>query len=264
MDNSSKNPQVSVIIRTKNVEKHFFRLLWELVHQTLKPSEIIVVNNFSSEKELKKMNDVVSDFRERCLNNQIPIIMIPISDNEFSHPFSTNIGVNSAKNELVCITNGHSLPISFSWLSHGIKHFSDPDIAGVSGYFIPYDDGSIWEKIAYGLVWVKYNEIKKNHRNDKYFSTINCVIRKSLWKKYPFDENFPEIFPEAKIYGGEDYDWAREMTARGYSIVVDPKFNVYHSHNYKLPKIIASNLIWYLLQRKIESFKRPRKSYSRL
>lgn len=264
MENSSRNPKVSVLIRTRNIEKHFFHLLWELTRQTLKPSEIIVVNNFSSEKELTKMNDAISDFRERCFNHQIPIIMIPLSDSEFSHPFSTNIGVNSAKNELVCITNGHSLPISFFWLSHGIKHFRNPDIAGVSGYFIPHNDGSIWEKTAYGLVWVKYNDIRKTHRKDKYFSTINCIIRKSLWEEYPFDENLPEILHEAKIYGGEDYDWAREMMARGYNIIVEPRFNVYHSHSYMLPKILASNLIWYLLRRKIGFFKRPRKSYSRL
>lgn len=61
----SENLRVSVVIRTRNMEKHFARLLEQLSRQTLRPSEIIVVDNFSSEKELKGFNDALSKLRER-------------------------------------------------------------------------------------------------------------------------------------------------------------------------------------------------------
>ena len=73
---------------------------------------------------------------------------------------------------------------------------------------------------------------KKNYEyfwGNFYFSTINCILRKSLWEKYPFDENLLKIIPNSRKYGGEDYDWGLEMLARNYKIIVDLKFNVYHS-----------------------------------
>ena len=258
----STNPKVSIIIRTRNVERHLFRLLWDLSCQTLKPSEIIIVDNFSSKKELENLNTMLTVARKRFFDNIVPFKLIPIKDCEFSHPFSTNIGVSATDNELVCITNGHSLPTSIFWLANGIKYFKNVEVAGVSGYFIPHKDGSIWERVAYGLVWSKFNEVMKIYRTDEYFSTINCIIRKSLWKEYPFDESLLEILPETKIFGGEDYDWAQEMIARGYKVIVEPRFNVYHSHGHMFPEIIARNLKWYRIRKKIGSFKRPRKSYS--
>lgn len=251
-----KNLRVSVVIRTRNMEKHFRCLLEKLSRQTLNPSEIIIVNNFSSKEELKGFSDALSNFREKYFDNQIPIKLIPVSDSEFSHPYSTNLGVRAAHNELVCITNGHALPTSAFWLANGIKHFRDPRVAGVSAYFVANEDGSVWEKLVHGLLWSNFKETSKAYIKDGYFSTINCIIRKSLWMKYPFEENLP--------HGGEDHDWAQEMIARGYKIVVEPKFNVHHSHGYTLPEIITTNLAWYRIRKRIGSFERPRKSYTRL
>lgn len=262
MMGSISKPIVSVLIRTRDIEKHFFTLLKELSRQTLKPSEIVVVNNFSSEKEFKRMNNALSYAKEKYFD--LPIKLIPISDRDFSHPYSTNIGVNAAVSEFVCITNGHSLPTSIFWLASGIKHFENPDVAGVSGYFFSHTDGSIWEKFVYNLLWPTVIKVRKTYTKDEYFSTINCVIRKSLWEEYPFDENLLTVFPETKEYGGEDYDWAKEMTARGFKVLIDPKLSVYHSHDQMLPEIITRNLTWYRIRNEIDSLKRPRKSYTRL
>ncbi len=255
-----KNIRVSVVIRTRNTEKHFRRLLQELSRQTLRPSEIIVVDNFSSKEELEDIRDALPSFRAKYFGNQIPVKLIPVSDSEFSHPYSTNLGVNAAHNELVCITNGHALPTSVFWLANGIKHFRNPRVAGVSGYFVSNKDGSVWEKLVHGLLWSNFKETSRVYMKEGHFSTINCIIRKSLWVEYPFEENLPY----AHTHGGEDHDWAQEMMARGYKIVVEPRFNVYHSHGYTLPEIILTNLVWYRIRKRINSFKRPRKSYTRL
>lgn len=257
MARASKSRKVSVLIRTRDVEKHFFRLLRELSHQTLRPSEIIVVDNFSSERKLKDFKDALFNGREECFDNQIPIKLIPIRDDEFSHPYSTNIGVSAANSELICITNGHSLPTSNFWLVSGIRHFRNSGVAGVSGYYIPHEDGSIWEKLAYGLVRPMANEISD-------FSTVNCIIRKSVWKKYPFDENLPEMLPKTERYGGEDYDWAKEMMAKGYKIIMEPKFSAYHSHGLSLLEMIKINWKWFRIRREIDSFKRPREANTKL
>ena len=260
----SKDSGVSVLIRTRNMEKHFRRLLRELSRQTLEPSEIIVVDNFSSRGELENVKEALSDAEEKYFNDRIPARLIPISDTEFSHPYSTNIGVSVTKNELICITNGHCLPISNSWLESGVQHFRNPSVAGICGFFISHADGGVWEKFIYGLVWPRVNWARDACNRNDYFSTVNCIIRKSRWKEYPFDESLTVTLPGAKTYGGEDYDWAREMVARGYKVIVEPKFNVYHSHGISLLEMTAMNWKWYRIRREINSFKRPRKSFTRV
>jgi GT2 family glycosyltransferase len=155
------------------------------------------------------------------------------------------------------------VPISLKWLEQGVKHFKDPKVAGVSGFFIPHKEGFAFGEFAVMLYYFSQKMISHEGR----FCTINCIIRKSLWKKYPFDENLPKVIPETKKYGLEDYDWSEEMVARGFKIIIDPSFSVYHSHGKGLTEI-ARNLKNYFIykkfQRKISMFKRPRKSFSRV
>lgn len=260
--NSKK--QVSVVIRTRDKEKFLESLLERLATQTLPPSEIIVVNNYSSEEERRFLESHVSEyfwnfFREK----KIALKIIALSDEEFSHAYSTNLGVHAAGNELVCITNAHSLPTSSHWLQDGVRHFTNPSVAGVSGFFLPHGEGKVFgnlDKLLY------YFSQKLVLRQD-WCSTINCIIRKSLWQVYPFDENLPKIIPQTRKYGLEDYDWSKEMISRGYKIIVDPSFSIFHSHGKgvnEMMRNIRGYFIYRRLQQKINQLKRPRKSFSKL
>jgi len=256
--------RVSILIRTRDIESCFKELLFRLSHQTLRPSEVVVVDNFSSQKKLEEMGSLLLLLKKKFFGNQIYVKLVPIVDEEFSHSYSANVGVSVAKGDLVCITNGHSLPTSNTWLENGVIHFKIPKVAGVGGYSTPHKNGTIWEKIAYKWWWSKLNEMSGAYAKDDYFSTINCILRKSLWEKYPFDERLPSEIPYSSKFGGEDYDWAREMIARGYKIVVEPKFNVCHSHGETLAQLVSKYIVWRRIRKKIRSFRRPRKSYTKL
>jgi len=255
---------VSVVVRTRDLESHFHELLQMLSRQTLQPSELIVVDNFSSKEALEKMRDALLKAKGEIFSNGITVKLVPITDEEFSHPYSTNIGVYFASGNLVCITNGHAVPTSKVWLERGVAHFEDWKVAGVGGYFVPHEDGNLWEKIGYEWTWTRLNETAKVYLKDNHFSTVNCMIRKTLWEKYPFDENLPKEIPQAKKFGGEDYDWAREMLARGYKIVVEPEFKVFHSHREPLSQLVSKYLVWQEIRRRIRGFKRPRQAYTRV
>jgi hypothetical protein len=245
------------------MEKRFQELLWRLSHQTLQPLELVVVDNFSSNKNLEEMLGFLSMAKAKFFNSQVGVKLVPIADGEFSHSFSTNVGVYLSNGEFVCITNGHSLPLSDMWLETGISHFKSPEVAGVSGYFSPHKDGTIWEKIIY-TSWSGLNTVSKSYFRDDHFSTVNCILRKSLWKEYPFDEKLPNTIPYAENFGGEDYDWAVEMQVRGYKVVIDPKFSVFHSHGEALPKLLSKHVIWNRIRSEIRALKRPRESYTKL
>lgn len=257
--------KVSVVIRTRDVEKHFKSLLRMLMAQTLVPSDIIVVNNYSSKDKLMQMKCIVRkmlrEARKRKIATKMKLALI--SDEEFSHPYSTNLGVKLAENELVCITNAHSLPVSNFWLENGVNHFRNSKIACVSGYFFPDEKNDVIRKVSKAFYYLS----ERFFLNLNWCSTVNCIIRKSLWKEYPFNEGLPRIIPETRKYGLEDYDWSKEMEARGYKIVIDRNFSVYHSHEEGLKEVrrnLKNYFVYSRIQKKIDRLKRPRKSYSRV
>jgi len=254
--------RTSILVRTRDVESLFPELLRRLSRQTLHPLELVVVDNFSSEKNLEEMKVILSSAKRRLF--KVSIKLVPIKDSEFSHPYSTNVGVYAAKGDLICITNGHSLPSSDTWLEVGVRHFKNPKIAGVGGFTISHKDGTVWEKIGYDWLWKKRSEVSKAYVKDDFFSTVNCVLRKSLWEEYPFDERLPSEIPYSKKFGGEDFDWAIEMEARGHKIIVEPRFVVCHSHGETFAQLTSKYIVWQRIRHEIRSLKRPRKSYTKL
>ena len=256
--------KISVVIRTRDKERYLSELLERLASQTVRASEIIIVDNYSTEENRRAMTESLDETsRNRFSNLGIRLKLVTLTDMEFSHAYSTNLGVDAAENELVCTTNAHSLPVSLTWLEDGLKHFEDRKVAGVSGFFIPHEDQTVAGKLD-ALV---YQLGQKVAAQEDWFCTISSIIRKQLWKIYPFDENLPKILPETRKYGLEDYDWGQEMMARGYRIVVDPSFSVFHSHTKGLDEAVRNMknfFVYRRIQEKIRAFSRPRGSFSRV
>jgi len=259
-----KKPSVSVVIRTRDVESHLSELLLGLSRQTLQPSEVVVVDNFSGEGALQKMIGLLSSTKTRFFKGQTAMKLVPVTDSEFSHAYSTNAGIFFSGGELVCVTNGHSLPFSRTWLESGIAPLRNPKVAGVGGYSTPHTDGTFWEKLTYGWSWKEFNEISRIYAKDSYFSTMNCVLRKVLWEGYPFDERLPDEIRLSGKFGGEDYDWATEMLARKHKIVVEPMFCVYHSHGDGLSVLVTKYVAWRRIRKRVAALGRPRESFTKL
>ena len=261
---TTKRHSVTVLVRTRDIERHFHELLQALSCQTLRPSELVVVDNFSSKSRLDDMINLLSAAKRRQFANRIRVKIVPITDEEFSYAYSANVGISVAESDLVCITNGHCLPLSDEWLESGVSHFRSLDVAGVGGYARPHKDGTAWEKLAYDWGWRRLNELSRFYVRDDYFSTVNCVLRRSLWEEYPFDERIPEKIPRSGRFGGEDYDWGKEMLARGYKLIVEPGFDVLHSHGENISQLVPKYLVWRRIRRNVKSLRRPRESFTSL
>jgi rhamnosyltransferase len=254
--------EITVVIRTRDEEKHLDSLLKSLSIQTLLPSQLVIVDNYSNEAERDHLkNCLIAECRQAFKDKAVEVKLMALSDDEFSHAYSTNLGVAASDHELVCITNAHSLPISEEWLETGVDHFKNPEIAGVSGYFFPHHQSTFFAKVDKAT----YQFTQKSILHQNWCSTVNCIIRKSLWKIYSFDENLPNVIPGTKKYGLEDYDWSREMVARSFKILVDPAFSVFHSHDNSWRETVRNlrrYFIYRRLQSKINSLERPRVSFT--
>jgi len=243
--------KVSVVVRCADREKLFQGVLDCLHNQTIVPSEILIVMDSKSKQEVKYVDEHL-----KCYPNST---LLTFKHEDFSHPYSVNLGIASSKENLVCVTNGHSLPTTLHWLESGLRHFRKESIAGVGGFFFPSEKGVA--KGAFHLIEVEMKRIS-------WISTINCIIRKSRWEEYPFDESLLDRIPETRKYGGEDFDWTLEMTARGYEIVLDPDFSVVHGHEKDILLEIGRNLrnyfIYKRLREKIKRLERPRQAFTRV
>ena len=60
--------------------------------------------------------------------------------------------------------------------------------------------------------------------------------------------------------GGEDHDWARHWVAKGFVIVHEPNFKVYHSHHYGSIGWIRHFIGWTKMTREIE-FKPQKRNF---
>ncbi len=230
-------PPISIVIRTYNEEQRMRALLNMLFEQTVSNLEVIIIDNCSTDATL----DIISDF---------PISKLAsIPRNRFSHPFSTNVGVYLATSNYVALFNGHCTPISEHWVEAGLEHFHDPNVCAVDGSYRAYPDGTLWEKLG---GWRQIALLSKPMYNLP-ISTTNVVIRKDLWREYQFDETLPEC---------EDYDWGREMQARGYVTIRDPRLNVYHSHEHSLRFMLQRGKKWKNLRAMLDARARPRSSRS--
>jgi hypothetical protein len=102
-------------------------------------------------------------------------------------------------------------------------------------------DGSFWEKFYFN----KYRAILKNCfkrklviKNQKYgiLGFTNAIIRRDLWDRYHFNERYG--------LGGEDMEWGNYWLQKGFVVIKDIKFSVYHSHGLGLKQLKQQQENW--------------------
>ncbi|MEK7113072.1 MAG: glycosyltransferase [Patescibacteria group bacterium] len=235
-----KTPKVSFVIRTKNEGRFIGKVLKFLYRQTFKDFEVIIIDSGSTDKTL-------------VAARKFPTKIIKIKSEEFNFSYALNLGISKAKGDFIGVISGHSIPVSDSWLADGLNNFDNKKVVGVSGYYTEVPIG-YFSRFLGRIFFAPYQ--KKKHIDSAWMTNTNALIRKKAWGLYPFDEKLPDC---------EDYDWASEMLARGYKIVKDPKFSVFHSHFLlRRPGWLARQPQWKKTCALIDKRKRPRKPYTKI
>lgn len=208
-------PSVSVVVRSRNEENTIKNTLSAIASQSLEPSQIILVDNDSQDRTV----ELAFPFCSTVVKIDGRLI--------YNHAYASNLGVSQAMGEVVVVTNGHTLPLSNQWLEKGIRHFTDPEVAGVSGYQYP-SSPSLLNRVRLEVLKRLAPPGKQStsfFRSMGLFSTVCGAIRRNLWEQHPFDETFSSRFS-----GGEDKDWAFYFQDQGFKFIVEPDFSVSHSH----------------------------------
>ena len=207
------NPNVSIIIRAKNEEKYLGQVLEALTKQSYRDFEVVLVDDNSTDKT----PDIARD-------HGCKIITIP--EGKFTYPFACNLGIKHSVGRYIVFLSGHSIPIGQDWLYHGLANFNDENVAGIYSTVFALPDANLLERFLYGVnIFRRRKFAVKKVRQVKMgvLGFTNAMIRRDLWEKHNIDENFAG--------GSEDRAWAKHWVDKGFTIIHEPRFVVYHSHN---------------------------------
>lgn len=154
---------VSVIIPAHNEEEYLEMCLKSVLNQTEKASEIIVVDNNSTDKtaEIAKKYNVklVRELKQGI-------------------SYSRNKGFNSAKSDIIARCDADVL-VPKNWIKKIKAHFKKEDIDGLSGIATFFDD-----PLNTNISTKRYMDLMKVVLNGK--ETMigpNMAITKKMWKK---------------------------------------------------------------------------------
>ncbi|MGZ9167137.1 MAG: glycosyltransferase, partial [Anaerolineales bacterium] len=145
------------------------------------------------------------------------IVHIPSA--EFTFGRSLNLGIQAATRELIIIASAHVYPVYPDWLEALLRPFEDNSVALTYGKQRGPETAKFSEQQIYHQ-W--YPNVSKPRQGTAFCNNANAAIRKSLWKKNPYDET---------LTGLEDLAWSKWAKERGYNIAYVAEAEIVHIHN---------------------------------
>lgn len=208
--------EISVIIPTLNAENRIGYLIERLQSQTLKPTEIIIIDSSSDDKtvEIAKSYDGVRTI----------IIDRPL----FNHGRTRHDALMQTKTEYVCFMTDDAIPANSEFLSELVKPLSDPEVAMASGRQLPKADARRFEQLVRQFNYPSESNIRSKLDIPKYglrtfFATDVC----SIYRRTSYDD----VGGFKMVDTNEDMLIAAMFIDKGYKIAYAANATVLHSHN---------------------------------
>ncbi|MDX2034604.1 MAG: glycosyltransferase [Blastocatellia bacterium] len=200
-------PRVSVVIPVYNGAKTIARTIERLFEQTLRPCEIVIVDDGSTDGTA----DALARFGER----------IRVVRKANGGPASArNAGVRAAEGAFIAFTDSDCLPDQ-DWLRHLLAGFDREELAGVGGIVRGVDATLTGQYVdAIRLLDPQADETGEI----PYLITANaCFRREALLRAGLFDERFRKP-------GGEEPELCARIRRLGYRFAAAESAVVLHHH----------------------------------
>lgn len=173
-----RKPKISVVVPAYNVQAVIGKCLRALERQTLKPEEIIVVDDGSTDQTRK----ILSEFQ--VSNSKFRIL----KQSHQGTAKARNLGVQKAKGEIVAFTDSDCVPPK-DWLKKIAIALSDSDIGAVGGGYNSGINNTFWQRF--------FNEelFFRRQKRDGLVTTLvsnNMACRKQVFLA---ERGFPEQYP---------------------------------------------------------------------
>lgn len=210
MNNSRDKILISVVIPAYDEEKNISKCIESLLCQDFQDRyQIIVVDNNSTDNTL-------------LIAKTYPVKVI--TENQKGVAYARQAGFNLAEGEIIASTDADTI-VPKDWLSKIHSLLRDDAYIGVTGPFLFYDRGKIWNRLARIISPIMILLDKMLNRGKSNFNGMNFAIKKNIFKKVGgFNK---------ELQFGEDINLAKKAHAYG-SIFFTKEITVFtHSRRYK-------------------------------
>lgn len=205
MNDSKRSRRVSVVIRAYNEGEHIGRLLNGFEQQTVKPSEIILVDSGSTDETVE-------------IARTAGCKIVHIAKDEFSFGRALNRGCAAASGEILLFASAHVYPVFDTYVEHLIGAFDRAGVAIAYGRQVG-DDRTKFSESRVMLKWFPTeNTWDQGH---PFSNNANAAVLKEVWQAAPYDES---------LTGLEDLDFAQRAIERGHKVAYVADAPVVHVH----------------------------------
>lgn len=209
--------KVSVIIPVFNEEKYIGKCLKSLREQNIKPDEIIVVDNFSSDNSVS----IIKTFGVRLIEERTQGISQ-----------ARNKGFDTANYEIIARCDADSI-VPTNWIQTIKRNFESQTIDGLVGPILYYD--LPFQGIVYSKMFIYFMRLIQGYHT---IFGNNMAISRSIWKKV----RDGVCMDNAQVH--EDIDLAIHIHRYGGIVKYDPLFTAMTSGR-RISKHLSSFLIEY-------------------
>lgn len=216
--------KTSVVVPFYNAEKTLRLCLDSLCSQTLKPHEIILVDNSSKDGSKEIVDSFIKNFNELRINYVFCEKRGPSA--------ARNKGSERATGDWLIFTDSDCVP-SQNWISDYTAHFDKESLGAVAGCIKPYlPSGTVEKSLALFTLPENRSEIIHDNFNinEGLYPTANLAVKKKVL-------NSIGGFNEGLRYG-EDHELCYRIYRSGYKIKAVKNAMVEHMHRSRLTGLI--------------------------
>ncbi len=192
---------VSIVIPVYNEADHLAACLEAIAAQSVKPLEVIVVDNNSTDSSV-------------VIASSFPFVKV-ITEKKQGVVHARNLGFNSAKGEIIGRIDADTL-LPNDWVARVKTVFKETNISAVSGSAHYYDFGlaGIADRIDFKL----RGRLAKKLGNDNFLWGANMAVRRVAWQKVRH-----VLCSTSGMH--EDFDLGIHLESYGLKVAYEEKLN---------------------------------------
>lgn len=212
-------PSVSIIIPAYNEEGQLALCLDAIARQTVKPLEVIVVDNNSTDGTV-------------AVASRYPFVTV-LHESKQGVFYARNSGFDAARGEIIGRLDGDSA-IDPDWVERVQSIFADDTVEAVSGQISYRDVGLDWAFNNIDRRIRRYLSRRMGDLGEQFLYGVNMAIRRKSWQKVR-----GEVCSARHLH--EDLDLAAHLSFRRSNVIFEPSLHVSIS-----PRQAASGLRQFL------------------
>ncbi len=213
-------PTISLVLPTRNNEKDLPPLLDMFFSQDVDADLEAIILDSSDDRT----PEIAREYAKKY-----DIKVTRVEPEDYNYGGTRNQGVRMSRGDYIVFVSTDIQVRDRKWISKLLRHFKDPEVAGVYGRQLPKEDAPPMEEFFIQYTYPPEPKVfsLSGSLHDFFFSNTNSMIRRNVWEKIPLPE----------MLKSEDQEWGKRAVLAGYKIVYDPEAAVYHSHHYTLKKV---------------------------